>query len=46
MTKDDRGYAAKIEQLRGWIKEELQQMSDEHAHHAYAADFPLGGIGF
>ncbi len=25
MTKDDKGYPERVEQLRGWIKEELQQ---------------------
>ena len=27
-TKDDKGYPEKIEQLSGWIKEELRQLSD------------------
>jgi diguanylate cyclase (GGDEF)-like protein len=28
MTKDDKGYPQRIEQLRGWIKDELQQLRD------------------
>jgi diguanylate cyclase (GGDEF)-like protein len=28
MVKDDKGYPERIEQLRGWIKEELQQLRD------------------
>ncbi len=28
MTKDDKGYPARIEQLRAWIKDELQQLRD------------------
>jgi diguanylate cyclase (GGDEF)-like protein len=28
LTKNDKGYAGKIEQLRGWIRDELRQLSD------------------
>jgi diguanylate cyclase (GGDEF)-like protein len=28
MTKDDAGYPARLEKLRGWIKDELQQLRD------------------
>jgi diguanylate cyclase (GGDEF)-like protein len=46
MTKDDKGYPAKIEQLKGWIKDELRQLSDNmrttHTlliFHSQEADF-------
>jgi diguanylate cyclase (GGDEF)-like protein len=46
MTKNDPGYPAKIEQLKGWIKDELRQLSDNmrttHTlliFHSQEADF-------
>lgn len=46
ITKNDKGYPPRIEQLRGWIKEELRQLSDNmrttHTlliFHSHEADF-------